>query len=170
MAAKAALLRLARRVVVVVIQAGFAKRHDSGVPGGRYQIGRSYVELFMGVVRMGANRAEDIGEALGDGEELRLTSDARGNRDHALDPCGARARDHGVKLRGKIGKIEMAMAVDEHVFFLLLGRAAFRLDITRKDRSRRRQVSASGDAVLAAEKRERPLIRGNRQKIEQLCG
>ena len=114
-AAKAALLRLARRVVVVVIEAGFADRHDFGMPRGRDQIGRGYVELFMGVMRMRADRAEHVGKALGDGEQFRLALHSRGNRDHALDPGGAGARDHGVKLRGKIGKIEMAMAVDEHV-------------------------------------------------------
>ena len=99
MAAKAALLRLARRVVVVIIEAGFADRHDFGMPRARDQIGRAHVELFMGVMRVRADRAEHVGKALGDGEQLRLALHARGNRHHARDAGGAGAPDHGVKLR-----------------------------------------------------------------------
>ncbi len=115
MRAKAALLRLARRVVVVVIEAGFAERHDFRVPRQRDEIGRRHVELFMGVMRMRADRAKHVGKALGDREQVRLALDPRRNRHHALDAGGAGARHHGIELGGEIGKIEMAMAVDEHV-------------------------------------------------------
>ena len=116
MRAKAALLRLARRVVVVVIEAGFAQRHDFRVPRQRDEIGRRHVEFFMGVMRVRADRAKHVRKALGDGEQVRLALDARGNRHHALDAGGTGARHDGVELGGEIGKIEMAVAVDEHVF------------------------------------------------------
>ena len=37
-AAKAALLRVARRVIVVVVEAGLADRHDFGMPRARDQV------------------------------------------------------------------------------------------------------------------------------------
>ena len=72
------------------------------------------VELLVGVVRMGADRAVHVGKALGDGEHLGVPPDPRRDRDDAADAGRLRARHHGVELAGEIGKIEMAMAVDQH--------------------------------------------------------
>ena len=87
---------------------------------------------------MGADRAKDIGEAVGDRQQFIVTAHARGDRDHPPDAGTTGAANHGVELVGKIGKIEMAMAVNQHGFAWLLGRARRRFDVTRKDRDRRR--------------------------------
>ena len=113
-AAKAALLRLARRVVVVIVEAGLADRHDLGVPRARDQVARRHVQFLVGVVRMGADRAEDVGKSLGDRQHLGVARDPRRDGDQAADAGRARAGDHAVELGGEIREIEMAMAVDQH--------------------------------------------------------
>ena len=70
--AKAALLRVARRIVVVIVEPGFADRHDFRVLRPRDEIGRRHVELLMGVMRMRADRAIDVGKALGDRKQIGL--------------------------------------------------------------------------------------------------
>src|SRR5579863_3980751 len=52
---------------------------------------------------------------------------------------------------------------------VLLRRATVRLDITRKDRSRRRELCPPGDAMLSAEKCEAALALRDRQQIEQFA-
>src|ERR1700726_3388441 len=49
MAAKAALLRLARRVVVVIVEAGLADGHYLGMPRARDQVARRHMQFLMGV-------------------------------------------------------------------------------------------------------------------------
>ena len=58
--AEAVFLRLARRVVVVVVETGLAKRNDFGLARARDEVGRADVEFLMGVVRMRADRAEHV--------------------------------------------------------------------------------------------------------------
>jgi hypothetical protein len=67
-------------------------------------------------MRMGADRAKDIGETICDRKQFILTANARRDRDHPSDAGGTRAGNYGVELVGKIGKIEMAVAVNQHVF------------------------------------------------------
>jgi len=62
--AKSVLLRLTRRIVVVIIEAGFADGDDFCSASAPYELGRRHVELLMRVVRMGAGRAIDPGEAV----------------------------------------------------------------------------------------------------------
>ena len=114
MSAKAALLRVARRVVVVIVEAGLADRHDFGVPRARDEVARRHMQFLMGVMRMSADRAKHVGKALGDRQHLGVARDPRRDGDQARDAGCARAGDDGVKLSGKIRKIEMAMAVDQH--------------------------------------------------------
>ena len=67
--AKAARLRLRRAVVVEIVEPGLAQRDDLRVPGQLDQLfGRDAVFL-VGVMRMGADRAIDVGKALRDGEQ-----------------------------------------------------------------------------------------------------
>ena len=75
------------------------------------------MQLLMGVVRMGADRAEHVGKALGDRQHLGVARNPGRDRDHAGDAGRAGAVDHAVELGGEIGKIEMAMAVDQHALF-----------------------------------------------------
>ncbi len=79
--AEALLLRVARRGVVVVIEPGLADRHDFRVPGNRCQRLGIDVEFFVRVVRMGADRAENVGEFLRDRQHLRVFLHARRDRD-----------------------------------------------------------------------------------------
>ena len=58
MGAEALLLRVARAVVVVVVEPRLADRHHLGMAGARDQVGGADVELLVGVVRMGADRAD----------------------------------------------------------------------------------------------------------------
>ena len=77
------------------------------------------VQLLVRVMRMGADRAVDIGKALGDGKHLGVPFDPRRDGDDTHDPGRPRARNHGIELAGEIGKIEMAVAVDQHQFCAL---------------------------------------------------
>ena len=62
MGAKAALLRFARAVLVEIIQPRFAQRHDLGMLRQFDQlVGRNAV-FFVGLMRMGADRAIDVRE------------------------------------------------------------------------------------------------------------
>ena len=65
---------------------------------------------------------------LDDSFQLIEAVDARGDGHDRADPGFARAGEHRVELAREIGKIEMAVAVDEHhekekrpIFFMLLG-------------------------------------------------
>ena len=71
------------------------------------------VKLLVRVMRMGADRTVDVRKALGDGEHLGMAFDPRRDGDHARDAGRPRARNDGIELTGKIGKIEMAVAVDQ---------------------------------------------------------
>jgi hypothetical protein len=66
------------------------------------------------MVRMGTDRAEYVAMRLNDFEQLVEAPDARGDGEHQADACTLRARQHGLALCGKIGEIQVAMAVDEH--------------------------------------------------------
>jgi len=50
----------ARRVVVVIVEPGLADGDDLRMLRARDQIVGGYVELLIGVMRMGADRAEDV--------------------------------------------------------------------------------------------------------------
>ena len=97
-----------------------------------------------------------------------MTANAGRDRDHAPDAGAARASNDGVELVGKIGKVEMAVAVNEHVFAAwLLRRTCRRLDVTRKNRRRCRQCGARGEAMFTVEERKVPFRHGHRQEIKQ---
>ncbi len=106
----------------MVIEAGFADRHDLGMLRARNQIAHAHVEFLMGIMWVRADRAIDVGKALGDGQHLIVSAHAGRNRDHPLHTCRPRPTDDGVQLGGKIGKIEMAMAVDQHFLFYCAAR------------------------------------------------
>ena len=114
MGAKSALLRIARAVVVVIIEPRFADRDDFRVPRMGDQIVRRDVQLFVRIMRMRADRAKNIGKALCDRQHAGEAAHARRDGDKAPDAGVSGARDDRVELAGKIGKVEMAMAVDQH--------------------------------------------------------
>ncbi len=71
------------------------------------------LSLLGGVMRMGADGEIDRREALRDRGEARALRDAGRNRHHPLDARALGARDDGLDLVGEVGKVEMAMAVDQ---------------------------------------------------------
>jgi len=113
--AKSAFLRFARRIVVVVVKAGFADRHDFRGAAAAYELVRSYIQFFMCVMRMRSDRAINVWKALGQRKQCGLPADACGDRDHALDTGSAGSRQHGIELVRKIGEIKVAVAVDQHL-------------------------------------------------------
>src|SRR6185437_4855317 len=70
--------------------------------------------FLIGLIRMGPDRAIDIGKSPGDFQERAEPPHPGRDRDHAPDPGGGGAADQGVEIVGKIRKIEMAVAVDQH--------------------------------------------------------
>ena len=66
MGAKAALLRLARAVLIEIIQPRLAQRHDLGMPGQLDQLAGGNAVFLVGLMRMGADRAIDVRKSLGD--------------------------------------------------------------------------------------------------------
>ena len=102
--AKALLLRLARAVVVEVVEARLADGDDLGMRGEAHDLLDGNVELLVGIVGMRADRAEDVGDALGNLQQSRRGGDARGDRDQHADARRLGARDHAVELIGKSGK------------------------------------------------------------------
>ena len=77
--AEALLLRVARAVVVVIVEAGLADGDDFRMFGQRDQRLGVDVGLFRRVMRMGADRAEDVREFLRNRKHLRVFL-ARGSR------------------------------------------------------------------------------------------
>ena len=136
MGAKAPLLRVARAVVVVIVETRFADRHDFRMPRVGDEIVHCYVQLLVRVMRMRADRAIDVRKTLRDRQHAGKAPHARRDRDQRAPSPPPRARiDDRVNLAGKIRKIEMAMTVDQHrSVALLLSGARFRLDITREYR------------------------------------
>ena len=114
MRAKAALLRLARAVLIKIIQPRLAQRHDLRMLGQFDQLAGRNAVFLIGLVRMGADRAIDVGKPLGDGQQPAEPLHPGRDGDDAADPRRLGTRDDGVEILGKIRKVEVAMAVDEH--------------------------------------------------------
>src|SRR5713226_5589152 len=98
----------------MVVEPRLPDRDHLGMARGGDQPLDGHVELLVGMVRMGADRAIDLRKALGDGDDLGVALDPGRDGDDAPDAHRLRARHHGVELAGEIGKIEMAVAVDQH--------------------------------------------------------
>ena len=107
-------LRLARRVVVVVVEPGFADRHDLRIGGEPHKVSGRHVGFFGGIVRVGADRAVDPRIALDQIPELREARDPRRDGHDGLDSSRAGAIEDRVAILVEVGEIEMAVAVDEH--------------------------------------------------------
>ncbi len=114
LAAEHALGDVGRGVIVVVVEAGLADPDAFGMLGEPAHGGEIRRRLARRLVRMGSDGEEDAVVALGDLGEPRRLVDPRADGDHPLDARRrARALDDRVEFVGEIGKIEMAMAVDQ---------------------------------------------------------
>src|SRR5262249_43989066 len=113
-AAEPLFLRGARAALVVIVEPGLADCHHLRVTRALDQLVGRYIELVLRVMRMSADGAIHIIEALCDAEHLGVAFDSRRDSNNARDSGRPRARDHGLELAGESGKIEMAVAVDQH--------------------------------------------------------
>src|SRR4051812_29245559 len=116
MRAKTALLRLPRAVLIEIIQAGFAQSHDLWMLRQFDQLLCTDIIFLVCMVRMGADRAINVGETLRDRQQRIETLYPRGDREDMPYSGPRGARNDAIEVVGKIRKIEMAMAVDKHRF------------------------------------------------------
>ena len=112
--AEAALLILARAVVVVIVEPGLADRHHLRMARKFHDFFQRDVPLFRRMVRMGADRAVHIAMRLDDLEQIGESPHPCRDGEHEPDACTLGACQHGLALCGKVWKIEMAVAIDEH--------------------------------------------------------
>ena len=112
--AEASLLRRARAVLVEVVETRLAQRHHLGMACQRDQFLRRDAVLLVGLMRMSADRAINLGIARGDRQQRIEAANTGGDGDDAPYPGRPRTRDDAVEVVGELGKIEMAMAVDKH--------------------------------------------------------
>src|SRR5262249_13099946 len=84
------------------------------MPRALGKLARGDIELLVGVMRMGPDRAEHVLEPLGDRQHLAMPAHAGRDRYNFRQTGGLRPRDDRIELGGTIRKIEMAMAVDQH--------------------------------------------------------
>ena len=100
MGTKPALLRLRRAVLVEIIQPRLAQRDDLGMFCQLDQFVRRNAVFFVGMMRMGADRAIDVRESLGDGEQPVEPPHPGRDGDDAADAGGLGARDGGAEIVG----------------------------------------------------------------------
>src|ERR1700730_2523441 len=105
---------VARGLIVMIIEPGFANADAFRVARQPEQAILRHVGFFMRVMRMCPNRAKDV--LIGFGDEADRTKSFRAGRngDYPLEAGGAGAFDHRIALGGEIRKIEVAMTVDQH--------------------------------------------------------
>ncbi len=104
---------LGRRVIVVVVEARLADADAFGMGGEAPHGGEVARRLSRRLVRMRADGEIDVVVSLRDLDQPLSRLDPRADGDHALDARRARARDDRVEFVGEVGKVEMAVAVDQ---------------------------------------------------------
>ena len=113
MSPKDPLSDVTRRTVIVIIEAGLADANAFGMSGERAH-GVEILRVVPGrLMRMRADGEEHIVVTLRDRDHARALRHFGANGDHALDAGGAGALNNPVEVVGEIGKIEVAMAVDD---------------------------------------------------------
>ena len=105
---------VARGLIIMIIEPGFADADAFRVARQLDQAILRHFGFFMGVMRMCADRAKDFLIGFSDDGDRTKSLRAGRNSDHPLEVGGAGAFDHGITLGGEIRKIEVAMTVDQH--------------------------------------------------------
>ena len=100
----------------MVVEAGLADPDAFGMRGEAAHGGEIRRRLARRLVRMGSDGEEDAVIALGDLGDPRRLVDPRADGDHPLDAGGVRPLDDRIEFVGEVGKIEMAVAVDQPHF------------------------------------------------------
>jgi hypothetical protein len=98
----------------VIVETGLPDRNNLGGAGAGHEIAGGDVQLLMRVMRMRADRAIDVREALGDGEKIGLARHAGRDCDHARDAGGAGALDHRLTVGVELRRVQVDVAVDQH--------------------------------------------------------
>ena len=133
--AKDALGDVGRRVIVMIVETGLADADAFRMRGERADRRGVGLGLLGGVVGMGADGEIDRRKALGDRPQSVGLRDAGRDRRHALDAGGVGARDDArrSRRRNRGNRDGNGCRSASCLGF------AFRLDIAREDRLRRRQ-------------------------------
>jgi hypothetical protein len=103
-----------RRLVIMIIEPGFANTDAFRVTRQGYETIQGYFGFFMRVMGMRPNRAKDVFISLSETADRVKGIRSGRNGDHPPNPGGAGAFDHGISLGGEIWEIEVAMTVNEH--------------------------------------------------------
>src|ERR1700722_14796030 len=112
-APKDSLSDIARCAVIVIIEARLADPNAFGMSGeGAHGVEILRV-LAARLMRMRADGEEHIVVTLCDRDHARGLRYFSADGDHALDAGGARALNNSVEVVGEVGKIEVAMAVND---------------------------------------------------------
>ena len=111
MAAKAALLPFHRTVVAEIIETSFPDRDNIRV---LHEVRGRDVGFLVGVVRMRADRAEDVVIGLSDPADFRELMDLGADGHHPHDAMFAGTRNDGIAFGREVRKIQMTMAVHQH--------------------------------------------------------
>ena len=111
---EALLLNVARAVIVMIVEPGLADRHHLGMTGQRHQFLDRDVWLLGGIMRMRADRAEHSVMRLDERDQLVEAPHPRRDRHHQADAGRPGAGENRLDVARKLGKIEMAMTVDQH--------------------------------------------------------
>jgi len=108
-------LRLARRMVVVIVEPDFADRDDFGVVSEPLDLAEDGLVELRGVVRMNADRAHDVGAAPRKLHGLeRRGHAAYTDRDESTHARRAPALERRIRAVGTTFCIEVAVCIDEH--------------------------------------------------------
>ena len=102
-------------MVVVVVKAHLAQRHDLGMPGELANPLRDGVREIAGLVRVNSHRGVDPIVGLGDGQgRIQAVDTSAPARDQDVaKPGGPRAFDYRVAVRVEIGVVNVGVGVDE---------------------------------------------------------
>ena len=97
----------------VIVQAGFAERHDLGVFRQVSQRRPQILRRFEGVRRMPARNGEHFLESFGERDRAPAALQVRADAEDALDARGARPVQKLGEVRRKLRVIEMGVGVEE---------------------------------------------------------
>ena len=114
MDAEARPLKRAGGVIVVIVEPGLADADDLVRPGVFDEDFRRRRRLVIHIVGMDSDRAIEVVVGPRQGQHIRELGEPRADRLHDADAGLGGARQHPIDVVGELGKIEMAMAVDQH--------------------------------------------------------
>ena len=117
MRAEHALGDLARAAVVMIIKTRLTNADAARVLRQRDQLFEGRLGLLMRLMRMRAHREPDIVIGFGNRAIAVVTADEGRDGDQPSHASGFRARNDSVAFFCELGKVEMAMAVDQHQSF-----------------------------------------------------